>query len=75
MTIALKEMKNSGYKVNNVKAILPLVLLLSQVGVVQGLGLAAAAPRFGDDDWIATLAVTIGLGTFMLMFVYRPRLP
>ena len=67
---ALKELKNSGHKVGNVKAILPLVLLLSQVGAVQGLGLAAVAPKGNDEEWVATVAVTIGLGIFVLMLVY-----
>ncbi|CAE7881683.1 RE1 [Symbiodinium sp. KB8] len=70
MATALKEMKNGGHKVNNVKAILPLVLLLSQVGAIQGLGLAAAAQKPDGDEWLATIAVTVGLGIFLLALVY-----
>ena len=66
---ALKEMKNGGHKVNNVKAILPLVLLLSQVGAIQGLGLAAAAQKPDGDEWLAMIAVTVGLGIFLLVLV------
>ncbi|CAE7451931.1 GIP, partial [Symbiodinium sp. CCMP2456] len=70
MAQMLKDMKSSGAKVNNVKALLPLVLLLSQVNGVQGLGLAAVVPVVGDTDFIVTMAVAIGFGTFLAMVVY-----
>ena len=40
---AIKEFKNAGAAVRNVKAILPMILMLSQVDGVQGLGLAQQA--------------------------------
>ncbi|CAE7781054.1 GIP [Symbiodinium sp. CCMP2592] len=70
MTKMLKDAKSSGFKVSQVKGILPLILLLSQVGRTQGLSLALPVVAFGDADWVATFVVTIGFGMFLIMVLY-----
>ncbi|CAE7041145.1 unnamed protein product [Symbiodinium sp. CCMP2592] len=63
---ALKAFSDSGARVSNVKALIPLVLMLSQVPGAQGLGLAGAS--FTDDE-LAQLMVTLVIGA-VVVFVF-----
>ena len=57
---ALKDLsKSSGAKVAHIKAILPMLVLLTQVGETQGLGLAAPVYLFASDEWVAQCLATL----------------
>ena len=50
MAKAIKELKNDGHKVSQIKALMPILLIMTQVNSAQGLGLAAPVPAFWDDE-------------------------
>ena len=70
MAKILKDSKSSSLKVSQVRSLLPLVLLLTQVGRTQGLSLTFPALAVADADWLVTAIVTIGFATFVLMVIY-----
>ena len=61
---ALKAFSNSGARVNNVKALLRFVLMLSQVQSIQGLSLATASQ---NSDEVVQLVVTAVIGVLVVL--------
>ena len=70
---ALKDLsKSSGAKVAHIKAILPMLVLLTQVGETQGLGLAAPAFFMTGDEFVAQCLATLVVAAavwFMVVWV------
>ena len=73
MAKALKELTSDGHRVSQIKAVMPVLLLLTQVGTVQGLGLAAVAPAvtmvWDTEAWHSMVAmVGIAMVTVVVFF-------
>ena len=59
MSKALKELSSSGARIAQIKSILPLLVLLTQVGDSQGLSLAAPVVAVAYDEWFAQCLATL----------------
>ena len=62
---ALKNFTGAGAKVSNIKTMLPMLLMLTQVNGVQGLGLVTWEP----EDWVL-LAITAMVGAIAILVVF-----
>ena len=71
-----KALRSSASGINNVKQVMPILLVLSQLGAVEGLGLGALAvgmvsPNF-DDSLISGLSTCAVALLFMMLFLGVP---
>ncbi|CAE7327609.1 unnamed protein product [Symbiodinium sp. CCMP2592] len=63
----LKEFKSGGAKVNNVKAMLPLLILMMQATSVQGLSWVTPLSAMMNEEMVAELAATAVIGMIGLV--------
>ena len=64
MAKALKQMRSSSTgSVEQVRLLMPLILMLTQLGRTQGLSLGAPILTFGSEDGFASMAAMVGLGS------------
>eukprot|EP00439_Symbiodinium_sp_Y106_P047235 s3995_g6.t1 len=73
MAKAMKNLRSDGLKVERIKALLPLVLLLSSVEAAQGLSLAPVMALGFEEDLTATTILVVGVATIVyFLFVAVP---
>ncbi|CAE7232609.1 unnamed protein product [Symbiodinium sp. CCMP2592] len=69
MARVMKELKNDGHRVSQIKALMPILLIMSQVQQTQGLSLAAPLVAMWDTETLYSMAATLGI-TLLTLVVF-----